>query len=153
VTNEHKKVYIVNKIALNLNKYALLITTKEKLIKTFLTINEIIINSYKISNNNNFKAKQYNLWYRRFAYLRVIKLRKLYKIITLQKLILIVESVENSYKICALIKLCNKRNHYVSKRKVLILTLVFIDICDSLSLLRLKYEYFLKIVDNYSRKT
>jgi len=61
VTNKHKEVYIVNKIALNFNKYALLITIRKKSIKTFLAIDKIIINFYKINNNNNFKAKQYSL--------------------------------------------------------------------------------------------
>lgn len=61
VINKHEEVYIVNKIILNLNKYTLLIITREKLIKTFLAINKIIIDSYKISNNDNFKAKQYSL--------------------------------------------------------------------------------------------
>ncbi len=70
----------------------------------------------------------------------------------LLKLVSIVENIVNSYKVCALIKLCNKRNYYISERKTTILVLVLIDICELLLTSRLEYEYFLKIIDNYLRK-
>ncbi len=65
------------------------------------------------------------------------------------KFVSIVENTKNLYKICALIKLYNRRNYYISKRKTTILILVLIDICKLLLTLRLEYEYFLEIIDNY----
>ena len=43
----------------------------------------------------------------------------------------------------------NKRNHQLIERKSYILTLMFIDICDSLFFLHLGHEYFFEIVNNY----
>jgi len=110
-------------------------------------------NQMQVNINNtiisNFKTKIYNLWYCRFVYLDATKLRKLHKITILLKLVSIVEDIENLYEICALIKLYNKRNYYISKRKTIILTLILIDICEFLLVSRLKYEYFLEIVNNY----
>lgn len=99
------------------------------------------------------KTKLYNLWDYRFVYLSAIKLRKLHKIITLFKLVSIVKDIKNSCEVCALIKLFNKRNYYVNKRKTLILTFVLIDIYELLLASRLRYKYFLEIVDNYFRRT
>ncbi len=70
----------------------------------------------------------------------------------LLKYVSIIEDVENLYKIYTLIKLCNKRNYYVSKHKTVILALVLINICKLLLALKHKYEYFFEIVDNYLRK-
>jgi len=81
------------------------------------------------------------------------KLRKLYKIIILLKSIFIVKDIENLCKICVLIEFYNKRNYYVNKCKTIILALVLINICELLLILRLKYKYFLEIVDNYFCKT
>jgi len=81
--------------------------------------------------------------------LSATKLRKLYKITTFYNLVSIVENIKNLCEICALIKLCNKRNYYVNKRKIVILIFILINICESLLVLRLKHEYFLKIVNNY----
>lgn len=52
---------------------------------------------------------------------------------------LIIKNLENLYKIYILIKLYNKRNYYINKRKVLILILILINIYDLLSILNLKY--------------
>jgi len=68
----------------------------------------------------------------------------------LEKSILIVENNENIYEIYALIKFINKQDYTVSKRKINILILVFINIYNSLFLLFNRYQYFLKIVNNYS---
>jgi len=111
----------------------------------------------QIDTNNtitsNFKTKIYNLWYCRFVYLDATKLRKLHKITILLKLVSIVENIKNLCEVYALIKFCNKRNYYVNKRKTIILTLILIDIYEFLLVSKLGYEYFLEIVDNYSRKT
>jgi len=56
------------------------------------------------------------------------------------------------YKICALIKFMNQQEHNISKKKVNILILIFINICESLSLSFISYQYFLKIVDNHLQK-
>jgi len=102
---------------------------------------------------SDFKTKIYNLWYCRFAYLDATKLRKLYKITILLKLVFIVENIKNLYEVCALIKFYNKRNYYVNMCKTIILILILIDICESLLVLRFRHKYFLEIVNNYSRKT
>jgi len=111
----------------------------------------------QVNTNNtiisDFKTKIYNLWYCRFAYLGATKLRKLHKIIILLKLVSIVKNIKNLCEVCALIKLYNKRNYYINKRKTIILTFILIDICESLLASRLKYKYFLKIVNNYFCKT
>jgi len=110
----------------------------------------------QVNTNNtiiiDFKTKIYNFWYCRFVYLNATKLRKLYKIIIFLKFVSIVENIENLCEVCALIKLCNKRNYYINKRKTIILTLISIDICEFLLVLRLEHEYFLEIGDNYSCK-
>jgi len=110
----------------------------------------------QVDTNNtiisDFKTKIYNLGHCRFAYLDATKLRKLHKITILLKLVFIVKNIKNLYEVCALIKFCNKRNYYVSKRKIIILALILIDICESLLVSRFEYEYFLEIVDNYSCK-
>jgi len=93
----------------------------------------------KTNNSKSAKAKRYTLWHRRFAYLELIKLRKLHEVIILQKSIFVVEDLINSCEICALIKIYNKRNHYINERKASILTLVSIDICESLSILKQEY--------------
>ena len=47
----------------------------------------------------------------------------------------------------------NKRGHYISFQKSNILDLISIDICESLSTFWAEYQYFLKIIDNHSRRT
>ena len=53
------------------------------------------------------------------------------------------------HTVTALTKFRNKRGHQVSERKVTILNLVSIDICEPLSLSYAGYSYLLKIVDNH----
>jgi len=72
---------------------------------------------------------------------------------TLRKSISIAKDAKDSCEIYALIKIRNKRNYYVNERKTFILIFVLIDICESLLTSRLRHQYFLKIVDNHSRKT
>ncbi len=67
----------------------------------------------------------------------------------LEKLILIIENNKNIYEIYALIKFINKQNHIISKRKTNILVFIFIDIYNLLFLSFNRYQYFLKIIDNY----
>lgn len=55
-------------------------------------------------------------------------------------------------EVCSLIKFVNKRKHTVSERKINILTLISIDICEPLPLLIVRYNYFLKIINNHSQK-
>jgi len=104
-------------------------------------------------NSKSAKAKRYTLWHRRFAHLGSAKLRKLHEVTTLQKPVPIVEDSTNPCEVCALTKICNKRNHHVSERKASILALVSIDICGPLPISRQGYQYFLEIIDNYSRRT
>ena len=56
------------------------------------------------------------------------------------------------YKIYALTKFVNQQKHNISKRKVNILALIFINIYKFLSLSFTDYQYFLKIIDNHLQK-
>jgi len=78
-----------------------------------------------------------------------MKLHDLYKITILEKSILIIENNKNICKICVLIKFINKQDYTVSKRKINILILIFINIYNSLFLSFNRYQYFLKIINNY----
>ncbi len=115
--------------------------------------NEAEVDHDQLSFANDKSSKLYKLWHRRFAHLGSAKLRQLYKVITLEKPILINDSHEDVCEICALTKFINKRGHNVSDRKTSILTLIFIDICGPLSSSLDSESYFLEIVDNHSRKT
>ena len=162
--NQHENVYIVNQITDDLNEFALIFIMQKKKIFSDVddihdAINEISThtNDKKTSTMNSFfninvNVETYKLWHRRFAYLDAAKLWELHRVITLKRSILIVENKEKSCQICAVIKLCNKRNHHVSERKSTILILVSINICDSLLLLRQEYQYFMKLIDNHSRR-
>ena len=92
----------------------------------------------------------YKLWYQRFVYLKFIKLRNLYKIIILKKLILIVYNHDDIYKVYVLIKFINNKNYEISKYKIAIFNLILVNICDFLSLFCNNYIYFLKIINNHS---
>ena len=94
----------------------------------------------------------FRLWHRRFAHLGKEKLRNLYKVTTLKKPIPITEEDGAVCCGCALTKMVNRRNHYVSQRKTSLLALISIDVCGPLPPSRLGYSYFLHIVDNYSRR-
>ena len=96
--------------------------------------------------------EKYILWHRRFAHLGSAKLRNLHKVTTLDKPIVIAVDHDNVCEVCALTKFKNQRNHTVSERKSDVLALVSIDICGALPTSRNNYNYFLLIVDNYSRK-
>lgn len=156
-TNQQENVYIVNKITSNLNKFAFIVVIQYDVI-VFLTNNNIFdqeyqINQIEVDTNDaiisNFKAKIYGFWNFRFVYLNAIKLQKLHEIFIFSKFVFIVDDAKNLYKVCALIKLYNKKNYYVNKRKIVILAFVSIDICELLSLSILKYKYFFEIVNNY----
>ena len=62
-----------------------------------------------------------------------IKLKNLYKIITLKKLIFIVENF-TFCKVCFTTKLINAKNRMLTTRKLFILILIFIDIYEKLSI-------------------
>ena len=113
-------------------------------------------NQFDFSNfENNTSSKKrdfYTLWHRRSDHLKSAKLKNFHKVTTLKKSILIIEQRE-SCEVCSITKMINRRNRHLIERKTQILKLIFIDICDSLLTSRLNYEYFLKIVDNRSRKT
>ena len=96
------------------------------------------------------KVKTYRLWHHQFAHLSAAKLYDLYKIITLSKSILIVKNNVDVCKICALTKFVNQWEHNISERKANIFALIFINICEPLSLLFT--DYFLKIIDNHLQK-
>ena len=97
------------------------------------------------------KRDLYILWHRRIDHLKSTNLRNLHKITILKTFVFIIER-NNSCKIYAFIKMINKRNHQLIERKFHILILMFIDICDFLSLSHFDYEYFFKIINHHFRR-
>lgn len=163
--SNHEEVYIVDKIASQLDEFALLIAMTSKsnsvALPALINLNEALAEEMNVdsSSSNSLdsfasssRLKLYKLWHRRFAHLDSAKLRNLHKIITMKKPISIIED-HGPCKVCSLIKLINKRNHQCSERKTQILTLMSIDICDELLKFRIEHHYFLEIVNNYSRRT
>jgi hypothetical protein len=57
------------------------------------------------------------------------------------------------YKVCALIKIRNRINGCILERKFNLLDLTLIDICKPLLSIFSGARYFLKIIDNYTRKS
>ena len=175
---ECKDVYIVKRIANNLDEFALLSAMQRDVSSAFSAMhssmnlddsmnldyfashidvihheNEIEVDHDQLSFTNDKSFKLYKLWHHRFTHLESAKLHQLHKIMTLKKSIFINDSHENVCEICALIKFINKREHNVSDQKTSILTLIFINICESLSSSLDSESYFLEIVDNHFRKT
>ncbi len=175
---ECEDVYIVKRIANNLDEFALLSAMQRDVSSAFSAMhssmnlddsmnldyfashidvihheNEVEVDHDQLSFTNDKSFKLYKLWHHRFTHLESAKLHQLHKIMTLKKSIFINDSHENVCKICALIKFINKREHNVSDQKTSILTLIFINICESLSSSLDSESYFLEIVDNHFRKT
>ena len=97
------------------------------------------------------KRDLYTLWHRRLSHMRSSKLRNLHKVTTLTKPISIAKG-DKPCEVCAITKMTNKHNRHLAERKTQILAGVSIDICGPLPTSRLGYEYFLEIIDNYSRR-
>ena len=98
------------------------------------------------------KLEEYRLWHRRFAHMGKAKLGNLHNVTTLKKPIPIVED-PTPCKVCCTTKLTNSRNKRLAIRKPFVLALVSIDICGELPTSWQGYRYFLKVVDNHSRRT
>ena len=163
----------MNKITSKFKKYALLTIIIIEFFKvlfvlfamsTIINWNEILLDVYidfrnKIDfqqfENQSFKKKRdlYQLWHQRFNHIKFAKFRNLHKVIILHKSIFIVEKRNESYEICTITKIINTYNRCLIKRKINILKLIFIDICESLFVSRFDYEYFLKIMNNHFRRT
>ena len=62
-----------------------------------------------------------------------IKLKNFHKIITLKKFIFIIKNF-TFYKMCFTTKLINAKSQMLTTRKFFILILIFIDICEKLSI-------------------
>ncbi len=177
-TLECKNIYIVKRIANDLDKFALLSAMQHDVSSAFSMMhssinlndsmnlnhftsyidvihheNEMKVDHDQLSFANDKSFKLYKLWHRCFTHLESAKLHQLYKIITLKKSIFINNSHKNVCEICAFIKFINKREHNVNDQKTSILTFIFINICKSLSSSLDNELYFLKIVDNHFRKT
>ncbi len=177
-TLECEDVYIVKRIANDLDEFALLSAMQRDISSAFSAMhssmnlddsmnldhsashtnvihheNEVEVDHDQLSFANDKSFKLYKLWHRRFTHLESAKLRQLHKIIILKKSIFINNSHKNVCEICALIKFINKREHNVSDWKTSILILIFIDICESLSLFLDSESYFLEIMNNHFRKT
>ncbi len=177
-TLECKDIYIVKRIANDLDEFALLSVMQHDISSAFSAThssmnlddsmnldhsasytnvihheNKVKVDHDQLSFANDKSFKLYKLWHHCFTHLESAKLRQLHKIITLKKSIFINNSHENVCEICALIKFINKWKHNVSNWKTSILTFIFINICESLSLFLDSESYFLKIVNNHFRKT
>ncbi len=175
---ECKNIYIVKKIANDLDEFALLSAMQHDVSSAFLIMhssmnlddsmnlnhfashidvihheNEIEVDHDQLSFANDKSFKLYKLWHHHFTHLESVKLCQLHKIITLKKSIFINNSHKNMCEICALIKFINKQEHNVSDQKTSILTFIFINICESLSSFLDNKLYFLEIIDNHFRKT
>ena len=106
-------------------------------------------NNCDCTDSRDHKIKMYKLWHWCFAHLDSVKLHNLHKMTTLSKSIFIVKKKDHVCEVCVLTKFRNKREHQVSERKITILNLVSIDICEPLPLSYTDYSYLLKIVDNH----
>ena len=163
-------VYIVNKVTKELNEIAFIAVMVDDVINASIVLlftkieskieltnsNDVTFSEFETSDSqleavNAFKLKKYKLWHRRFAHMSKIKLKNFHKIITLKKSISIVENF-TLCKVCFTTKLTNARSRMLATRKFFILTLIFIDICEKLSVSWQDHRYFFKIVDNHSRK-
>ncbi len=138
-TLECKNIYIVERIANDLDEFALLSVMQRDISSTFSAMhssmnlddsmnldhsashtnvihheNEVEVDHDQLSFANDKSFKLYKLWHRRFTHLESAKLRQLHKIITLKKSIFINNSHKNVCEICALIKFINKREHNIS---------------------------------------
>ena len=97
--------------------------------------------------------KQFELWYRRFAYCDLEKLQYLHKVTGLKKRIQILSSAKRSlYKVCKLSKLQNQIRKELSPQKDTILELVSVDACGPLPRTLRGNQYFGQIVDNATCK-
>ena len=163
-------VYIVDKVTKELNEIALIAIMIGDVINAFIALsfteieskteltdsNDVTLSKFETSDFqleavNAFKLKKYKFWHRRFVHMSKIKLKNFHKIITLKKFIFIVENL-TFCKVCFTTKLINARSRVLTTRKLFILILIFIDICEKLSASWQDHRYFLKIVNNHSRK-
>ena len=139
-------VYIVNQITSELNELALTATTMSaseanELTLIILSTLSVMTSSndfsfdfndsdsqdlveesdisieFEINVNTSLKKRDlYTLWHRRLAHLNSAKLKSLHKVTTLKKLISIIKN-NDSCKVCAIIKMINKRNRHLTERK------------------------------------
>jgi len=147
-TLECKDVYIVKRIANNLDEFALLSAMQRDISSAFSVMhssmnlddsmnldhsasytnvihheNEVKVDHDQLSFANDKSFKLYKLWHHHFTHLESAKLHQLHKIIILKKFIFINDSHKNVCEICALIKFINKQEHNVSNWKTSILML------------------------------
>jgi hypothetical protein len=80
------------------------------------------------------------------------KLKSLNRVTTLQKTIHKPKEIDLC-EVCATIKMRNRINVYVFKRKANLLNLILIDIYGPLPVTLNDARYFLKTVDNHTRKS
>ena len=93
----------------------------------------------------------YDLWYRRLNHLGPAVIIRANKVANIKEPIPIARVLGRVYNIHTKAKIIDSRNLRVSERKPGILHLVSFDVCGPLLLLRLGYEYFPLLIDNYSR--
>ena len=93
----------------------------------------------------------YDLWHRRLNHLGPAVIIRANKVANIKEPIPIARVLGRVCNVYTKAKITDGRNLRVSERKPGILYLVSFDVCGPLLLLRLGYEYFLLLIDNYSR--
>lgn len=166
-TSEWEEVYIVKHILKNLDEFALLIimyTQHDSEVVLSKEVNTDVLMSDELTQRFRFASSElltvfsenmikiYKLWHQCFTHLKTAKLHNLHQIMILSKSISIVKNDTDVCEVYTLIKFVNQKEHIVSDRKINILILILIDIYEFLSLSIVNYQYFLKIVNNYSQK-
>ncbi|CCE33421.1 related to retrotransposon HobS hobase [Claviceps purpurea 20.1] len=111
-----------------------------------------------VETDQNTKAdgesirKRYFLYHRRFAHLGPEKISSLHRVTTLEKAIKIPVD-KDICEVCSLTKLTNRIPRTLSEHKDELLALVQFDIAGPFPKSLRGNQYFLQIVDNYSRKS
>ena len=168
----HGGIYIVNKVAPELDELALAATTTSNSESTAVASAALPAASDSEESSSDSEPQELNvapdpksqdlpkpqtepstespkkrdlyiLWHCRLGHLGSAKLRNLHKVTNLKKPIPIVET-DVPCEVCAITKMTNKRNRTLAERKPRILALVSINICRPLLISRLGYEYFLR---------
>ena len=105
--------------------------------------------SFALLKKRQLDEFEYDLQYRRLNYLGPVVIIRANKVTNLVKLISLTRILSKVCDIYAKAKIIDSRNLQVSKQKSGILYFIFFNICGSLPPLRLDFEYFLLLINNY----
>ena len=102
-------------------------------------------------NKSDANFDNYLLWHRRFAHFGPAKLRDLHKVTTLKKQI-IIPAKKGVCEVCKFMKIKKQINHQVRLRKIHLFESISINICGFLPISLSGMRYFIKIMDQQSRR-